>query len=309
MVRTIFISALVGIPLVLYVFLAITRKFKYPQKTFHNALFETLLLPLRIFKLGPFKHGWSLAITLDLAKQKTNLDDYGDPHFIESYKELMNSKVYRAQRFSNIGYLVAHSEISEIWVRRLRFVDYLKRVPEVKNVPVVSPVFILGLPRTGSTLLFRLLALDPAIRAPYLWEFADPVPSVPPSASNEDKLKDRDERKQRIKELLAQQKGLGDVSLDNKHEISYDLPEECLIALSDEIPLGMQFLHACNMIPDFLLNLDTLSAYQHHKQMLQLLSFQVGEVTNPRRWVLKCPYHIFNVKSIATVFPDAKFIW
>lgn len=270
------------------------------------------LTPLRILKLGPFKGGEKqvrdIQASLKYAMKKTNLSDFGGSEFVAAYSKMMNSATQKKQKYTNLGYISAKIELGMTWVRRLKFVQYLKEVPEVKQIPVRSPVFVMGLPRTGTTFLHRLLSLDPAVRAPTTWELLAPVPE-PRRATPEEHDRDRKKRANFIRKLIDTRKSMGDSALSHIHEIGYDLPEECLLGLCDEMPILLQYLFTDYMhIEDFLSH-DATKAYIWYKQILQLLSYQIQEIEHPRRWTLKCPVHLFFIKEIATAFPDARLIW
>jgi len=298
------------VPIAVWVFLAYRRTLKYSEKNIVNALIEIALGPLRFFKAGPFKYGeFDLDVSLKRAMKKAKLTDFGGTEFITAYKAIMNNKDYKSQRFTNIGYLGADIELIITWVRRLKMIDYFKQAPEVLKTPVRSPVFVMGLPRTGTTFLHRLLCLDPAVRAPILWELLNPVPTVPTTASKDEKERDSNKRKEHIRKLIEKRQFMGDRALAHIHEIGYDLPEECLMAMTDELPINLQFLYSCYVDHESFLKLDATSAYKHHRKLLQLLSHQIGEGENPRRWMLKCPIHLFYPREIAAAFPDAKLIW
>jgi len=81
------------------------------------------------------------------------------------------------------------------------------------------------------------------------------------------------------------------------------------MAMTDELPINLQFLYSCYVDHESFLKLDATSAYMHHRKVLQLLSHEVGEADSPRRWMLKCPIHLFYPREIAAAFPDAKLIW
>jgi len=298
------------VPVAVWAALAYKRTLKYGEKNFVNAMIEVGLTPLRYFKLGPYKYGeFDMDVSLKRAMKKAKLTDFGGTDFINAYRTIMNNKDYKSQRFTNIGFLGADIELIITWVRRLKLVEYLKQTPEVLKVPVRSPVFVMGLPRTGTTFLHRLLSLDPAVRSPLLWELLNSVPTVPATAAKAEKEKDAFKRKEHIRKLVDQRKFMGDHALEHIHEIGYDLPEECLMAMTDELPINLQFLYSCYVDGDSFLKLDASGAYKHHRKVLQLLSHQVGEVENPRRWMLKCPIHLFYPREIAAAFPDAKLIW
>jgi len=108
---------------------------------------------------------------------------------------------------------------------------------------------------------------------------------------------------------VEKRKSMGDHCLVHIHEIGYDLPEECLMAMTDELPINLQFLYSCYVDANEFLKLDATQAYRHHKKVLQLLAQTAGRGENPPRWVLKCPIHLFYPKEIAKAYPDAKLIW
>lgn len=112
-----------------------------------------------------------------------------------------------------------------------------------------------------------------------------------------------------MRDQLVEMRDLGNLNIEHIHEIQHDLPEECITVMNNDIPLSMQFMYALHMDPDFLFTLNPLNAYEFHKKILQILSYQVGDITTPRRWVLKAPFHLFFIKSIVEVYPDAQFIW
>jgi hypothetical protein len=125
---------------------------------------------------------------------------------------------------------------------------------------------------------------------------------------------DRGSRARFVKKLMATRRSMGDKALEHIHTVEWDLPEECFLGLADEVPLLVQYFYASYMHPEVsepLLRKRMVGAYAHYKKYLQLLSHQLGpeEAKSPRRWMLKCPVHLFYTKEIAQVFPDAKLIW
>jgi hypothetical protein len=295
-------------------FVIVRRKIKSPEKTLFNCVLNELLAPVRHFKLGPYKFGDKQMTDIDLnikyAKRKVKLDDLGDNEFVEQFKTIIHSKVQEKQRYTNLGYISGKIELSLNFVRRLRLIKYYKDVPRVLSVPVRAPVFVMGLPRTGTTFLHRLLSLDPSVRSPLLWELLNPVPKPLNYDTETTEFEaDRKMRAKFIKGIIASRKKLGDHALDHIHEIEYDLPEECLMGLSDSLPVMLQYIYSNYMNIEEYLKLDATDAYKGYKKMLQLLSYQVGEEKDPKKWMLKCPIHLFYIKQIETVFPDAKLLW
>jgi len=290
------------------------RKFKCPEKTFFNCFVNEILTPLRILRVGPFKNGDRQFTDIDLnikyARKKVNLEDLGDEGFIQNFKAIIHSSTQEKQVYTNLGYVSARIELSLNFVRRLKLIQYYKDVPRVLSIPTRAPVFVMGLPRTGTTFLHRLLSLDPSVRSPLLWELIHPVP-IPLDYDNEVTAfeGDRKKRAKFIKNIIAQRKFMGDHALDHIHEIEYDLPEECLMGLTDSLPTMLQYLYSNYMHIDEYLKIDATDAYSGYKKILQLLSYQTGEEKNPKKWMLKCPIHLFYVKEISKVFPDAQLLW
>lgn len=304
---------LIGLPIGIFLVLTFKRFSRGDHKSLKNCAINVALGPLRFFRLGPYSYGdkmvYDIDISMKYAMKKTKLTDFGGTQFAEAYKRIMNSDEQKKERYSNLGYISAKIELSMGWVRRLKLVDYMKRNKEVAAVPIRSPVFVMGLPRTGTTFLHRLLSLDPAVRAPITWELLAPVPT--PSGDEDQTVQDADRAKRAkyIKKLIATRKSMGDHALERIHEIGWDLPEECLLGLSDELPILVQYFRSTYMKIQTLLSEDATGAYAYYKQVLQTLSYQIGERVDPRRWTLKCPVHLFYPQQIAKVFPDAKFVW
>lgn len=117
-----------------------------------------------------------------------------------------------------------------------------------------------------------------------------------------------------MKKLIATRQSLGDNALSHIHEVGYDLPEECLLALTDDMPIHMSYIYILYMIFDRFMSIpsdDVVNAFKHYKNYLKLMSFQNFErdEATTKRWMLKCPVHLFYTKEIAKAFPDCKFVW
>lgn len=294
--------------------LAIIRKINNPEKSIFYCFLNIVLTPFRFLELGPYQGG-SINVDkcLQLAIKNTAAADIGDDmEFMTIYRNIMDNPYHKTQQLTNVGYLVAQLELSMIFSGRLYKLRYFKENPASLNVPVRQPVFVTGLPRTGTTFLHRLLSLDPAVRAPLLWELVNSVPLVSSSATLEEKAKCREKRRNFVVQRLKYREIFGDDSLTHIHEIGADLPEECLMAMREEVPLNLQHLMTIYMDYNSLIStVNIKKAYIYYRKTLQLLSFQMGdtEAANPKRWMLKCPMHLIFTKDIKAVFPDAKLIW
>jgi hypothetical protein len=116
---------------------------------------------------------------------------------------------------------------------------------------------------------------------------------------------------------------MGDKTMEGLHEIGHDLPEECLLFLSDHLPWSFHNIYSClREMPTFikmiglvdetgerLRSAQVVKAFRSYKRCLQLLSYQTGNIENGNSWMLKCPLHCYFIAEIIEVFPDAKLIW
>jgi len=124
------------------------------------------------------------------AQQDTGLTDFGDVNFMEGLQRLTESLNQEA-RLNEVGVYVAGITIANSLVTRLKLEDYIRSHPEVLEREVERPIFIVGLPRTGTTALHHMLNQDESNHTLRLWEGRQPVP--PP----EDRTYTRDPRIQK----------------------------------------------------------------------------------------------------------------
>lgn len=184
---------------------------KYPEKGVWVAILDTLFIPLRFLRIGPFKDGKiSLDAIMKSVMIETKLSDFGDLSFVESFKLITESTLQKSLTFSNIGYIMAYAEYTTNLTRRVQLIEYVKKAPEVLDISIKSPVFVFGLGRSGTTLIHRLLSLDPAVRSPKLWELAMPVPGVHWTGSKEPFIEDVAKRAAIVKGKIKMRDFLGE---------------------------------------------------------------------------------------------------
>lgn len=179
---------------------------------------------------------------------------------------------------------------------RLRLEGEFRRNPALRREPVVRPWFILGLPRSGTTLLHRLLAQDPGHRAPLCWETLLPFPRGP---------QDSPQRRIRSVRFLEKTSRLLAPNLREIHEISTEQAEECTVFLDNCFiadAWGADDPEVRARCTDF----DPKRAFELHKGHLQYL--QGTAEARDRTWVLKSYLHLLHVDSLLDVYPDARLI-
>ena len=118
---------------------------------------------------------WMKRLLLNKACERTGLDDYGDDSFREGLRVLFRSYEPEAE-FSFVGRICVNSDTVRLLSNRLRLVADRRRHPGIAAEVIRRPLFITGLPRSGTTFLHALLAQDPAHRAPQVWEVMHPSP-------------------------------------------------------------------------------------------------------------------------------------
>ena len=154
------------------------------------------------------------------AKQRTGLTDFGDIDYLAGLDKLIKSTESEA-KLSQIGKIAAKAALIDNLANRMLMVDFIKRNPAVKKEIISQPMFIMGLPRTGTTILHAIIAEANEHRAPRLWEMQRPFP--PPAknaADNEARILEL-EKNAAMLDILAPEMKL-------KHESNPRLVEECL---------------------------------------------------------------------------------
>lgn len=181
---------------------------------------------------------------------------------------------------------------------RLKVTRYLDDHSELLSRPVERPVFVFGVPRTGTTMVSNLLAADPARRSPLTWEIDDPVPP----ATSETLYTDSRvvARLEAERQMLAARPEMG-----KYYRGSVVYPNECVFIHAHDFRTLMW--ESRGKLPgyrDFIFSTDATPAYEYEKRFLQLLQSQA-----PGVWNLKMPSHALFIPTLLKVFPDARLVW
>lgn len=185
-------------------------------------------------------------------------------------------------------------------LRRLKAIaDDRERYPEIKDVVIERPMFILGLPRCGTSLLHALIDGDPAVRTPLMWEVANPSP--PPDAATFD----TDPRIHEFDAYIEREFGGKIDELLKAHPIGAKIPQECGSFMTTSFHSSNPVM--MSNIPGFyqwFLGADLSFRYEVHKMWLQHLSWK----TPGKQWVLKIQEHMYALPELLKVYPDAIFV-
>ena len=243
---------------------------------------------------------------LAVARDVTGLDDLGGaewPGYEETYRRLLDS-IERESQLHVVGRVMTRGEVLRNLETWLRLQAEWKATPAILNEPVDAPLFVVGPPRTGTTILLELLALDPSLRAPLAWEALHPLPISPRSG---DPAADR-ERRRELSE--CEQEFWSDVHPEfvTMHELASNLPCECVHFLAYDFagPHWSMLYDTPTYMGWQIEHIEPLLArvYRLHRRMLQ--TFQHG--SEPRRWLLKSPGHLQTLAQVFAEYPDAKVI-
>jgi hypothetical protein len=230
------------------------------------------------------------------ARHRAGLADFGATPFRDALEVLLHSCREEAA-LSLFGRVAIRWDSVRFLSNLLRLRAEELRAPEILDLPIEGPILIAGLPRSGTTFLHSLLALDPANLVPRVWQLIHPYPATPAGA---DRRPRQVARQLRLFAMLAPE-------FRRLHPITADSPQECS-EITAHVFASLRF-DTTYRIPSYRRWLDRTGhrdAYRFHKRFLQHLQHQSG---GNGRWVLKCPDHIFALPAIREVYPDARVVF
>jgi len=239
----------------------------------------------------------SCALAIDLiktARRRCRLDDFGEGDFLEALSRLLES-CHREARLNLVGKIALRTDVlqalcSRLWMERDR-----KFYPDIARQEIREPLFIVGLPRSGTSVLHSLLAADPQHRAPLMWEVRSPSPPTPV---------DEKRRIQRAAQSCNFFNWLAP-AFRYVHAVGAEVPQEC-VSLMTPTFMSDQFdaMYYVLSYRAWFFRQDLRPAYEYHRRFLQHLQFR----QSGRRWILKAPTHMFAMPALLSVYPDALFV-
>ena len=227
---------------------------------------------------------------------EAGLSDLGSGH-LPGLRMLL--RTYAEQPYSERGRARNRRQLVRQLVTRLRVLDALRRHPEIRARAIREPWFLTGLPRSGTSALFNLLAADPSARALLNWEarIPEPLEGHPPGAP--------DPRRAAL--AASYERGRAEHNdFAAMHYTSVDTPEECVLLMGSSfhgVVSGVEVMLEPYASWYRAQPLDGLYAY--YADLLRLLDWQrPGE-----RWLLKSPAHLWGIRELLATFPDARIVW
>ena len=226
-------------------------------------------------------------------------NDFGEPQFLEGLERFVRSLRDDAA-LNMVGQHIAIKRAHQHLTNRLNYIGDRKRYPEIARQKIVKPVFIIGLGRTGSTILHDILAQDPANRAPLTWEVTYPSPpprtatfqTDPRIAKTEAGFPPMDVRREKFKAM---------------HPTGAQLSQECVVIMGDTMctPLFHNQFRVTSYQDWVDDGADWSKVYEFHHQQLQHL--QSGHMCD--RWVLKTGAHMWGLEHLLATYPDARIVF
>jgi hypothetical protein len=229
---------------------------------------------------------------LESARTSTGLDDFGPGDFRVGLEVLLES-FERDTDFSEPARANAIDEIHRRMMNRLEVEAWYTDHPEIDEVPVLGPVDINGLPRTGTTALANMLSLDPQFRSLRQWEQARPVP--PPTLEGEATDERRLQLARENEALPAELKAM------HLYEVDASVEDTWLLGMAVH---GQQYTAPVYGYHAWWRTADARPAYEYHRRVVKLLASR----RPPHLWLFKAPHHNFHLEAILAAYPDARFV-
>lgn len=235
------------------------------------------------------------------AMAETGLDDFGEDTGFRTRLGVILDALYEDEGLTRGGRVFVLQQAVRAMANRLRVEDLIRRHPEILDVPMEKPIFIAGLPRSGTTHLVNWLSRDDRLNSLTLWESEEPVagPPLPPGETDP-----------RMARSAAYWGAFGALvpHMAAMHEMAAnDIHEDNELLFMDMNCYNWEFSCRLPRWTEHYLAHDRTASYAYERKVLQAIAWQRGR-KNGVRWLLKSPQHMENLAAIKTVFPDATMV-
>jgi hypothetical protein len=233
------------------------------------------------------------------SERARNLTDLGEPQFMDAMRRLVDS-LESEGRLNPIGRLIARERILGSIANRLNYIEDRRLNPSIATEKIKQPVIVVGMPRTGSTILHDILAQDPDSRAPLTWEVMFPSPPPEPESFESDpRIEACDATFPGVEAQIPAFKAM--------HPMGARLSQECVSLMADTMcsPLFHNQFRV-NSYQDWVdREADWSRVYDFHEHQLQHLQWKVKS----DRWVLKTGAHMWGLEHLLAKYPDARIVF
>jgi hypothetical protein len=234
---------------------------------------------------------------LESALKRAGRRDFSDRSFIRPLEHLLSACNEEAD-LSTFGVHATRIDVMRCLRNLLRFDAIEESCPAVVERPIHAPVFITGMPRSGTTFLHRLILQDPGTAAPRLFQLV--YPNASPASHWRTALRKRSVSVQlALFRMFARE-------LNALHPLAVDAPEECTDITAQVFRSGrFESLYHVPSYNTWLEHSGFLDGYRFHRRFLQHLDAQLPG----RRWILKSPDHVFALADLRKIYPDARLVF
>lgn len=235
------------------------------------------------------------------ACEEAGSDDFGDSLGFTGWQlglDRVADGLVNEARLSPIGVEIAHLDIMRALKNRLGVIAWRKQHPEIATGPITQPIVIIGQPRTGTTILYDLLAQDPDLRAPLTWEVDAPCPVPQPATYHDDPRIAQTQASIELSEQIIP----GFLAF---HPMGARVGQECVRITASEFTSMIYSVQY--RLPSYyrwlLYDAGHAGAYRFHRIFLQHLQSGV-----PGQWLLKSPAHLWQLDALLNEYPDALLV-
>lgn len=243
-------------------------------------------------------HYLSATGLVERAKEHVGLEVFGTPDLAPFYD--MVEEINRSAALTPFGVAAREQHLHHLLCNRLRAAQYIKHNPQIDDYNIVSPVIIVGLPRSGTTKLHRLLARDPQFNVLPLWQCFSPVPA---SAAN-DELEARVQYAEGFCAEIAKRSP----DFFSAHPIFSKEPDECHTLMQHSFMT--EAVEAELSVPDYVRRLsraDHRPMYEQHASLIRVIAHAHALPEAP--WLLKGVYHGSSLDIILSLHPEATVVY
>lgn len=245
---------------------------------------------------------------IESATEATGLDDFGDDALFggDGWRTGLDVLVDSLDREANLhemGQMVVQGELTQYLVNRLRIVDHHRKHPEIRERDITPPIVIMGQARTGTTMLFDLLAQDPDHRVPQTWEVDQPLP--PPRAETyltDPRIAQADASFELVDTVIPEFRAV--------HQLGAQLAQECVrITASHFVSVIFPTQYQVPSYLEWLLYSaqeqgHVAGSYTWHRRFLELLQSEAPGT----RWLIKTPFHCWTLPELMGEYPQALLV-
>lgn len=252
----------------------------------------------RLRRAGIDRPSLSVDAVVSAATKQAGSEELGSDSYLEPLTTFLGACEDEAE-LTTFGRFLVSRMLSGSLANRIELHRWADEHPEVHDEQVRAPWVVVGLPRTGTSLLSILLGLDPAARPLLHWEAAHPIPPPTVDGAAEDP---------RIAQTAKELGGLAKLNppLMAMHPFGATLAQECVaLFMYDLRTLGLETQAHVPSYGRWLEDDGMAPAYAWHRLALQVL--QSRQPTE--RWVLKTPNHLWNLEQLLATYPDARIVW